>query len=70
MMSRAWALLGIAGLVLLLPLLRRVELGLEELLLVALGFGLAVQHERMLFLFGIRRGTRPLPSARGRVGSV
>ena len=50
---RAWALLGIAGLVLLLPLLRRVELRLEELLLAALGFVLAVQHERMLFLFGI-----------------
>jgi len=50
---RAWALLGVAGLVLFLPLFRRVELRLEELLLIALGFGLAVQHERMLFLFGI-----------------
>lgn len=50
---RAWGLLGIAGLVLLVPLLRRVELTVQELLLVALGFGLAVQHERMVFVFGI-----------------
>jgi hypothetical protein len=50
---RAWGLLASAGLILLVPLLRRVELSLQELLLVAMGFGLAVQHERMVFVFGI-----------------
>lgn len=50
---RAWGLLGVAGLILLVPLLRRVELTLEELGLVGLGFGLAAQHQRMLFVFGI-----------------
>jgi hypothetical protein len=50
---RAWGLLAIAGLILLVPLLRRVELTLQELLLVGLGFDLAVQHERMVFVFGI-----------------
>lgn len=50
---RLWALFGAASLLLLLPLLRRAELRLEELLLAGLGFGLAVQHERMLFVFGI-----------------
>jgi len=50
---RAWGLLAVAGLILLVPLLRRVELTLQELLLVGLGFELAVQHERMVFVFGI-----------------
>jgi hypothetical protein len=50
---RGVGLLAIAGLVLLVPLLRRMEITLEELLLTALGFGFAVRHERMLFLFGI-----------------
>lgn len=50
---RGLALLAVALLILLVPLLRRVELMLQELLLAALGFGLAVQHERMLFVFGI-----------------
>jgi hypothetical protein len=50
---RAWALLGFAALTLLVPLLRRVELRLDDLVLVALAFGLAVQHQRMLFVFGI-----------------
>ncbi len=50
---RALALLAVAGLILLVPLLRRIELTLEELFLLAIGFGLAVQHERMLFVFGI-----------------
>jgi hypothetical protein len=50
---RAWGLLAIAGLILLVPLLRRVELTLQELLLVGLGFELAVQHARMVFVFGI-----------------
>jgi len=50
---RAWGLLAVAGLILLVPLLKRVELTFQELLLVALGFELAVQHERMVFVFGI-----------------
>jgi hypothetical protein len=50
---RAWALLGTGGLILLLPLFRRVELTLEDLLLFGLGFGLAIQHSRMHFAFGI-----------------
>lgn len=50
---RAWGLLAIAGLILLVPLLRRVEFTLQELVLVGLGFGLAAQHQRMLFVFGI-----------------
>jgi hypothetical protein len=50
---RAWGLLAIAGLMLLVPLLRRVELTLQELLLVGLGFELAVQHQRMVLVFGI-----------------
>jgi hypothetical protein len=50
---RAWALLGTGGLILLLPLLRRVELTLEDLLLFGLGFGLAIQHGRMYFAYGI-----------------
>jgi hypothetical protein len=47
------ALLAAAALVLLIPLLRRVELRLDELLLVAIGFSLAVRHSRMMFVFGI-----------------
>ncbi len=50
---RAWGLLATAGLILLVPLLKRVELSVQELVFVAIGFGLAVQHERMVFVFGI-----------------
>jgi len=50
---RVWALFGIAGLILIVPLLRRIELRAEELLITGLGFALAVQHERMLIVFGI-----------------
>jgi hypothetical protein len=50
---RLWALFGAASMVLLLPLIRRFELRLEELLLSGLAFGLGVQHERMFFVFGI-----------------
>jgi hypothetical protein len=48
--------LGMIGLVIgifLISLVRRFELRLRELLLLAMGFGLASQHSRMLFLFGI-----------------
>lgn len=50
---RGLAVLLVAGLILLIPMLRRTELGLNELLLVVLGFGFAVRHERMEFVFGI-----------------
>jgi hypothetical protein len=50
---RLWGLFGSAGLVVVLPLLRRIELRLEEFLLAGIGFVLGVQHERMLFVFGI-----------------
>lgn len=50
---RGVALLLIGGFTLLIPILRRTELLLDELLLVGTGFGFAVRHERMLFVFGI-----------------
>jgi hypothetical protein len=51
--GRGWALLACGALVFVWILLRRDELRLDELLLFALGFGMAVRHERMLFLFGV-----------------
>jgi len=51
--SRAIALFAVAGLIFLMALIRRGEFFLEELVLLALGFGMAVQHQRMLFVFGI-----------------
>ncbi len=51
--GRSLALLGVAGLILLVPLLRRVELRLQELVLLVLALSLAIRHERMLFVFGI-----------------
>lgn len=50
---RDLALVGMAALVLLLPLVRRSELRLEELLLVGMAFGMAIRHSRMMFVFGI-----------------
>jgi hypothetical protein len=50
---RGLGLLAIAGLILLVPLLRRSPLILQELMLVAVGFGFAIRHERMTFVFGI-----------------
>src|SRR5207237_10166005 len=37
----------------LIPLLRRAELSVQELLLTAVVFGFAVLHGRMVFVFGI-----------------
>ena len=51
--SRGVALLAIAGLILLIPLLRRTQVRVQELVLTAVGFGLAIQHSRMLIVFGI-----------------
>lgn len=45
-------LVAIIG-IFLMKLVRRSELRLRELLLVLAAFGLALQHERMMFLFGI-----------------
>lgn len=50
---RGMAMLAVAGLVLLIPSLRRREIALEEFLFLALGFGLGIRHERMEFVFGI-----------------
>jgi hypothetical protein len=50
---RGVGLFAVAALVGLLLLVRPVRLYLEEVLLLALGFGLAVRHVRMLFVFGI-----------------
>jgi hypothetical protein len=51
--GRSLGLLAMAILILVIPLLRRVELRFEELLLWAVTFWFAVRHERMEFLFGI-----------------
>lgn len=50
---RAWGLLAAAGVILLIPLVKQVEFTVQELLLVAMGFAMAAQHQRMLFVFGI-----------------
>ena len=50
---RALGILAAAGFLFLLTLLRRAELRLDELLLFALGFGMALRHTRMLFVFGL-----------------
>lgn len=50
---RGLGLLAVTALILLVPLLRRTRLTVQELVFLALGFGLAAQHERMLFVFGI-----------------
>jgi hypothetical protein len=51
--SRGMALIAAMLGVFLLPLVRRSELRLQELMLVATSFGLAMLHVRMLFVFGI-----------------
>ncbi len=50
---RGVALLATGGLILLVPLMRRIELTAEELILVSMGLGFAFLHKRMLFVFGI-----------------
>ena len=51
--GRAVMLFGVAALVFALVTIRRKELKLDELLLFAVGFALALRHQRMLFVFGI-----------------
>jgi len=50
---RALAMIGAVVSILVIPLVRRSELRLQEILLVAMAFGLALQHVRMLLVFGI-----------------
>jgi hypothetical protein len=50
---RTLGLFAIAGLLFWAALVRRLELRLDELILLALGFGMAIRHQRMLFVFGI-----------------
>ncbi len=51
--SRGLSLLAVAGFIFLWTLLRRAELRLEEVLLLAMGFGMAMSHSRMMFVFGL-----------------
>ncbi len=50
---RGVALLAVAGLILLVPLLRRSQVMVQELVFLALGLALTIPHQRMLFVFGI-----------------
>ena len=50
---RAAALFAVAAFFFLMALARQADLRLEELAMLALGFGLAVRHNRMMFVFGI-----------------
>jgi len=50
---RAAVFFVFAALLVLIFLLRSVELWLDELLLLGIGFGMAIQHARLLFPFGI-----------------
>jgi len=50
---RALAMIAAVVLLLTTPLLRRAELRLLDLILLAMAFWLSLQHVRMLFLFGI-----------------
>ena len=51
--ARAFGLLAIAGFLFVATLVRPAELRLDELLLFAMGFGMALRHTRMLFVFGV-----------------
>jgi len=51
--GRAMAMFAIAGMIFVMALIRKGEFRLEELILLALGFGMAIRHQRMLFVVGI-----------------
>jgi len=51
--GRDLAFLAVAGVIFLLVMIRRTELHLDELVLFALAFAMAIRHTRMLFVFGI-----------------
>ena len=50
---RAFGLLGLAAAILLIALVRRTVLYLDEVALLAVAFGMAVLHQRFLFAWGI-----------------
>lgn len=50
---RAFGLLALAGVILLLALIRRMTLYTDEVALLAVAFGMAVLHQRLLFAWGI-----------------
>jgi hypothetical protein len=50
---RAFGLLLLAGAILLIALIRRTALYLDEVALLAVAFGMAVLHQRLLFAWGI-----------------
>jgi len=50
---RAFGLLGLAGAILLIALARRTALYVDEVALLAVAFGMAVLHQRLLFAWGI-----------------
>jgi hypothetical protein len=50
---RAFGLLGVAGFLFCAALIRKAEFALDELLLFTMGLVLALQHTRMLFVFGL-----------------
>jgi hypothetical protein len=50
---RAFGLLALAGAILLIALVRRTVLYLDEVALLAVAFGMAVLHQRFLFAWGI-----------------
>lgn len=51
--GRDLAFLAVAGVIGLLVVVRRTELHMEEFVLLALSFGMAIRHSRMMFVFGI-----------------
>jgi len=51
--SRAFGLLGLAGAILLIALVRRTVLYVDEAALLTVAFGMAVLHQRFLFAWGI-----------------
>ena len=50
---RAFGMLGLAAAILLIALVRRTVLYLDEVALLAVAFGMAVLHQRFLFAWGI-----------------
>ncbi len=50
---RDFIFLAIAGLIVLLLIVRSIKIRLPELLLLAISFEMAIRHSRMLFVFGI-----------------
>ena len=50
---RGVAVFGLAGVMILIVLVRKKVFRLEELLLIVLGLGLAARHQRMMAVFGI-----------------